>query len=326
MPKTRLLVIGPAYHYALRNLASLQDVADVTISADPTELETLTPRAEVILWTGLAGTGVDLEHLWAKAAALRWVHSLAAGVEKMLFPALRDSTVPLTNARGVFKRSLAEFAVLGILHHFKQVRRLIDNQRAHRWDDFKVKSADGRVLGIVGYGEIGRECALLCKGLGMRVHAMRRDPGKSLGDTLVDQVFGVEQLHALLADVDVLVCAAPLTPATHHLLGAAEFACMKSTAILINVGRGPVVDEAALVEALVHKRIAGAVLDVFETEPLPASSLLWDMPNVLISPHCTDRTEDPDWLDLSMRFFYENFSRYRAGLPLANLVDKNAGY
>jgi phosphoglycerate dehydrogenase-like enzyme len=326
MGKTSLLVIGPPDHYALRDLADLREFADITVGADQTELEELAPRAEVILWTGLAGDHVDLPRIWAKTRVLEWIHCLSAGVEKILFPALRESAVPLTNARGVFKRSLAEFAVLGILYHLKKVRRLVDNQRDHRWDDFYVKSADRRVLGVVGYGEIGRECALLCKGIGMQIHAMRRNPEKSAGDGLLDGLFGPQQLHEMLAGIDVLVCAAPLTPETHHLIGAAELDCMKPTAILVNVGRGPVVDEAALIQALERKQISAASLDVFETEPLPAESPLWDLPNVLISPHCTDRTEDPDWLGLSMQCFYENFARYRAARPLENCVDKRAGY
>jgi phosphoglycerate dehydrogenase-like enzyme len=326
MGKTSLLVIGPPDHYALRKLADLRDSADITISADQTELEARAPQAEVILWTGLAEGGIDLPRIFSNTRVLAWIHSLTAGVEKILFPALRESAVPLTNARGVFKRSLAEFAVLGILYHLKKVRRLVDNQREHRWDDFYVKSADRRVLGVVGYGEIGRECALLCKGLGMQIHAMRRNPEKSAGDGLLDGLFGPQQLHEMLAGLDVLLCAAPLTPDTHHLIGAAEFGCMKPTAILINVGRGPVVDETALVLALERKQIAAASLDVFETEPLAADSPLWDLPNVLISPHCTDRTEDPDWLGLSMQCFLDNFSRYRAGSPLENCVDKRNGY
>jgi len=130
----------------------------------------------------------------------------------------------------------------------------------------------------------------------------------------------------MLAAVDVLLCSAPLTGETHHLISDAEFACMKPDAIVINVGRGPVIDEAALVRALQSRRIAGASLDVFEHEPLPESSPLWNMDNVLISPHCTDRTTNPDWLDLSMRFFVENFHRYIAKEPLQNVVDKTAGY
>jgi phosphoglycerate dehydrogenase-like enzyme len=130
----------------------------------------------------------------------------------------------------------------------------------------------------------------------------------------------------MLGEIDVLLCSAPLTPETQHMISDAEFACMKPSALVINVGRGPVIDEAALVRALQERRIAGASLDVFEVEPLPESSPLWNMANVLISPHCTDRTVDPDWLDLSMRFFVENFHRYLAGKPLENLVDKHAGY
>jgi phosphoglycerate dehydrogenase-like enzyme len=124
----------------------------------------------------------------------------------------------------------------------------------------------------------------------------------------------------------VVLAAAPLTPETHHMLSDVQFAVMKQDAIVINVGRGPVIDEAALIRALQQGRIGGAALDVFEEEPLPASSPLWDMENVLISPHCTDRTVDPDWLELSMQLFVTNLQRYIAGEPLENIVDKKAGY
>ncbi len=130
----------------------------------------------------------------------------------------------------------------------------------------------------------------------------------------------------MLGELDVLLAAAPLTPETRHMLGEKVFAAMKPSAIVINVGRGPVVDEAALIRALTEKRLGGAALDVFETEPLAADSPLWDLENVLISPHCTDRTTNPDWLDLSMQCFVDNFKRYRKGQPLENVVDKKAGY
>jgi len=326
LPTPKLLVISPPDHYALRNLASLASVCDLTISNDQAELERLAPLAEVILFCSLSGAAVDFQRIFAAAKSLRWIHSISAGVEKLLFPELVASAVPLTNARGVYKRSLAEFAVLGILFHTKNVRRLIDAQRAHLWDDFTVSFANERIMGVVGYGEIGRECALLAKGIGLKIHAMRRNPAKSGQDPLLDRVFGPEELHRMLAAVDVLLCSAPLTGETHHLISDAEFACMKPDAIVINVGRGPVIDEAALVRALQSRRIAGASLDVFEHEPLPESSPLWNMDNVLISPHCTDRTTNPDWLDLSMRFFVENFHRYIAKEPLQNVVDKTAGY
>jgi phosphoglycerate dehydrogenase-like enzyme len=326
MRKPTLLVISPPDHYALRNLAPLASSSDMTISSDQAELERLAPQAEVILFCGLSGASVDFRRIYARASALRWIHSTAAGVEKILFPELIASPVPVTNARGVYKRSLAEFAVLGILFHTKKVRRLIDSQRTRVWDDFTVTFANELTMGVVGYGEIGRECALLAKAIGLKIHALRRNPEKSAQDPLLDLIFKPDELHRMLAGVDVLLCSAPLTPETHHLISDAEFGCMKPGAIVINVGRGPVIDEAALVRALQSERIAGASLDVFEHEPLPRSSPLWDMDNVLISPHCTDRTTNPDWLDLSMRFFVQNFHRYLVGEPLENVVDKTAGY
>ena len=154
MSKINLLVISPKDLGALRNLVQLRDCAEISISNDAAELAKLAAAAEVILLTGLPRTSMNLQTLWKLAKSVRWVHSLSAGVENTLFPALVESTVPLTNARGVFKRPLAEFAMLGILFHFKKVRRLIDNQNRHKWDDFSVKLADRRVMGIVGFGEI----------------------------------------------------------------------------------------------------------------------------------------------------------------------------
>ncbi len=326
MPTIELLVISPPGHRSLHGLESLRGIADITISDDPQVTSRQARTAEIILFSGLAGASVGLSDIWSEAKAVRWIHTLSAGVDLVLFPALVDSPVPLTNARGVFKRSLAEFAVLGMLFHFKKVRRLIDNQRNRRWDDFSVSFADRRVMGIIGYGDIGRECAVLAKGLGLTIHALRRNPQKSAGDPILDRMFAPDRLLDLLAGVDVLVCAAPLTAATQHMLSDPQFEVMKPSAIVINVGRGPVIDEAALVRALQSGRIAGASLDVYEREPLPSESALWSMENVLLSPHCTDRTENPDWLDLSMDFFIDNFHRYRRGETLLNLVDKQAGY
>ena len=326
MARIELLVIAPPGHYALRELAPLADVARISISNDQQELLRLAASAEVILFSGIDCKHIDFAEIWRAAKMVRWVQSVSAGVETVLFPELIDSDVPLTNARGIYKRPLAEFAVLGMLFHFKKLRRLVENQRRRAWDSFTVQLAQGRVMGIVGYGEIGRECALLAKGLGLRVFAMRRDPRKSADDPLIERVFDSSELAQMLESIDVLVCAAPLTHETHHMIGAMQLKAMKPTALVINVGRGPVIDEAALVSALVDKQIAGAALDVFEEEPLPETSALWAMENVLISPHCTDRTDNPDWLDLSVQFFVENFKRFAKGAPLENIVDKRAGY
>jgi phosphoglycerate dehydrogenase-like enzyme len=326
MPKPKLLVICPPDHYALRNLTPLNDLADISVTTDQAELERLLPETEILLYSGLTGTTVNFPGVWKLAHQAKWVHSLSAGVEKVLYPEFIASPVPLTNARGVFKRSLAEFAILGMLYFAKRVRRLVENQRARQWDNFSVDFLRGKILGVVGYGEIGRECALLAKALGVQIHAVRRNPALSANDPILDRIFPTNELHAMLAGVDALVAAAPLTPETRHMLSDKEFAVMKPSAIVMNVGRGPVIDESALIRALQQKLIAGAALDVFEVEPLAVESPLWDMDNVLISPHCTDRTHNPDWLDLSMQFFVENFRRYLEGEPLENVVDKQAGY
>lgn len=309
----------------MRYLAPLEDVADISVSAELEQLAKVLPAAEVVVF-GLAYKPLDLAATWKYAESVRWAHSLSAGVEGVLFPALIRSSVPLTNARGVFKRSLAEFAVLGMLFHYKRVRRLIENQRARQWHDGNVTLLSDRIMGVVGYGEIGRECALLGRALGMTIHALRRNPERSAGDAALSRIFKPAELHAMLSGIDVLVCAAPLTRETHHLIADREFEVMKPNALVINVGRGPVIDEAALIRAIVNRRIAGASLDVFEQEPLPRDSPLWGMENVLISPHAADHTVDPDWVQLTVRFFIENFHRYRNGRALENLVDKRAGY
>jgi phosphoglycerate dehydrogenase-like enzyme len=326
MSNLKLLVVAPPDHYAMRNLTQLNGLAHISVSNSETELEKLAADADVILYSGLTGKTITFSEIWEHAPRVKWVHSLSAGVEKMLTPEFVESPVPLTNARGVFKRSLAEFAVLGMLYFYKRVRRLVENQRAHQWDNFAVDFLNGKTLGVVGYGEIGRECAILAKALGVKIYAVRRNPELSANDPVLDRIFPSSELHAMLSEVDALVAAAPLTPETKHMLSDKEFSVMKPTAIVMNVGRGPVIDESALIRALQDKRIAAAALDVFEEEPLREDNPLWEMENVLISPHCTDRTQNPDWLDLSMQRFIDNFQRYTKGEPLENVVDKKAGY
>jgi phosphoglycerate dehydrogenase-like enzyme len=326
MHKPNVLVVCPPGHYVLRNLASIREQAHIWVGNDTAALSEHAPEAEIILYSSLTGTTVDFAEVWKHARNVKWVQSLSAGVEKLLIPGLVESPIPLANAKGVFKRSLAEFAVFGILFHYKRGRRLVESQRAHHWDNFSVGWMPDKIMGVVGYGEIGRECALLAHGLGMKIYATRRKLEQSASDPILDRIFSPDALHEMLHEIDVLVAAAPLTTETHHMISNKEFASMKSSAIVINVGRGPVIDEAALICALQQKKIAGAALDVYEKEPLPPDHPFWDMENVLLSPHCTDRTDDPDWLDLSMQVFLENFHRYLKGEPLINVVDKRAGY
>ncbi|HEX7362614.1 MAG TPA: D-2-hydroxyacid dehydrogenase [Bryobacteraceae bacterium] len=325
MSKPNVLAVCAPDHYALRNLDGIRDLANFSATADPAAIERLAPQAEVIVYSTLT-TDLPFAEIWRHAKNVRWIHSLSAGVEPMLLPEVVASPVTITNARGVYKRSLAEFVVLGMLYFGKRVRRLVESQRAHRWDKFPVEWLPNKIMGIAGFGEIGRECAALAKPLGVKIYAVRRKPELSANDPLVDCVFAPSEWKSMLRELDFLVAAAPLTPETRHMIGAEEFAAMKPSAVVMNVGRGPVIDEQALIQALREERLCGAALDVFENEPLPPDHPFWDMENVLVSPHNTDRTRDPDWLDLSMQAFVENFRRYVSGRPLEKVVDKRAGY
>lgn len=318
---TVLVLANPADH----ELALLEKLPEGTSIAAGEHLDAFrnaAPAADVILnWSG----ALDLfERVWSLAPRVRWVHSRSAGLDGVLFPELAASPVPLTNGTGVFSQSLGEFVLGAILFFAKDFRRMLRNQQAGRWEQFDIEEVSGQTLGIVGYGDIGRACARRAKALGMHVLALRRRPQRSGGDPDVDAVYPLEGLGDLMARCDYVVAAAPLTPETRHLIGAAAIAAMKPSAVLINVGRGPVVDEAALIQALEHQRIRGAALDVFEQEPLPDGHPFYRLDNVLLSPHCADHT--PDWLEQAMRFFLENFARYRAGQPLLNVVDKQLGY
>jgi phosphoglycerate dehydrogenase-like enzyme len=265
-----------------------------------------------------------LEPVFGMAPQARWIHSRSAGLDRVLFPALMESHVVLTNGRGVFSRGLAEFAVGAVLFFAKDFRRLVRDQLRGAWEPFEPDDVAGRTLGIVGYGDIGRAVAERSRPLGMRILGLRRRPDRSRDDPLVDEMLPQEALLDLMRRADHVVLALPLTRESRGLVGAAALGAMKPTAVLINVGRGPVVDEAALVSALEAKRIRGAALDVFETEPLPPRHPFYQLDNVLLSPHCADNT--PGWMDAAMRCFLRNLDRFRSGLPLENVVDKARGY
>jgi phosphoglycerate dehydrogenase-like enzyme len=254
----------------------------------------------------------------------RWIHSRSAGVEHLMFPALIDHKAPLTNARGVYSASLGEFVMAAVLFFAKDFPRMRRSQAARVWDPFDVDWARGKTLGIVGYGDIGRAAAERARAFGMRILATRRNLDAVKRDPLVDEAVPLEARADLFARADYVVVATPLTAQTRGLVGVAEIGAMKPSGVLINVGRGPVIDEEALVAALREGRIRGAALDVFTTEPLPADHPFYAFENVLLSPHCADNT--PGWLESSMRFFLENLDHFRAGRPLMNLVDKGQGY
>jgi phosphoglycerate dehydrogenase-like enzyme len=247
------------------------------------------------------------------------------GLERTLFPELKESSVPLTNGAGVFSASLGEFALGAILCFAKDFRRMIRNQMAGVWEPFDVSWASGHTVGIVGYGDIGHAIAERVRALGMTVLAVRRHASRSeTPDPLIAQTYPPERRLEMMARCDYVVVAAPLTSETRGMIGEAEFAAMQPTVVVINVGRGPVINEEAMVAALSSGRIRGAALDVFDQEPLPAGHPFYKLENVLLSPHCADHT--PDWLDNAMQFFIEQYERFRKGEALLNVVDKKLGY
>jgi phosphoglycerate dehydrogenase-like enzyme len=265
-----------------------------------------------------------LEPVLALAPNVAWVHSRSAGLDSLLYPALAGSSVVMTNGRGVFSRSLAEWVIGALLYFAKDFRRLVRNQQRGVWEVFEPDDLAGRTLGIVGYGDIGHAIAERAHRLGMRVLALRKRPNRSGYDPWAEETLPPDELTTLVRRSDDVVVTTPLTAETRGFVDEAAIAAMKPTGVLINVGRGPVIDEAALVRALSERRIRGAALDVFETEPLPAGSPLYALDNLLLSPHCADNT--PGWLEAAMRAFVRNLERFRRGERLENVVDKSLGY
>jgi len=303
-----------------RQLAMLDGLPH-TVCGDIGSCAQAAKDATVILqWSGSREL---LRALFGISPKLRWIHSKAAGLDNLLFPELVESDIPLTNGRGVFSASLGEFVLAAILYFAKDFRRMIRNQMAAVWEPFDVEEISGQTVGIVGYGDIGRAVATRARAMGMHVLATKRHVPSS-SDALVEDFYKPEDRREMLARCDYIVATAPLTEETRHMIGDAEFAVMKSTAVVINVGRGPVIDEAALLRALTTKRIKGAGLDVFEHEPLPPENLLYKLENVLLSPHCADHTAD--WQDQAMRFFLAQYARFERGEPLENVVNKRLGY
>jgi len=245
-------------------------------------------------------------------------------VEHILSPVIIASPVPLTNGRGVFRRPLAEWTVGAMLYFQYDYRRLIRQQEAGVWADFDIDELGDKVIGIVGYGEIGSAVAERAKPFGCKILALRRKPENSAGDPLVDRAYAPAQLDEMLAECDFVVAAAPSTPETRGMIGARQIAALKSSAVVMNIGRGPVIDEPALIAALESKKIRGAALDVFTVEPLPPGHAFYKLQNVLLSPHGADHTAG--WKDRAVQFFLDNFDRFSKGEPLQNVVDKHAGY
>jgi phosphoglycerate dehydrogenase-like enzyme len=287
--------------------------------------QVLLKRTEVLF--GLPGDSpAALAEVVRTNGRLRWVQGTAAGTGEQVKAAGLNADqlerVAFTSASGVHVGPLTEFCMLGLLMFTRGLARLQADQGAHRWDHYPVAELRGRTVLILGLGAIGNEIARLAKAFGMHTLGVNRHGRSACVD--VDAVHSAAELHELLGSADAIVSTLPLTVETRGLLDARAIAAMKRGAILINVGRGETVDETALVQALRDGRLGAAALDVFATEPLPRESPLWDLPNVLISPHTAALSRHEN--DRIVELVLENLSRYLAGEPLLHRVDPNLFY
>ncbi len=273
----------------------------------------------LLLWDFFSKAVRDV---WPEADRLEWIHITAAGVDTLLFDELRNSDVVVTNARGVFDRPLAEYVLGAVIAYAKDSLKSFDLQRRHEWRHRETRSITGATALVVGTGGIGREIAKLLRAAGLVVRGAGR---RAVAD---DPDFGeIVDSANLAAEVgwcDHLILAAPLTSATRGLVDAGVLAAMKPDAHLVNIARGQMVDEAALIEALTQHRIGGATLDVFDTEPLPPGHPLWDAPNVTVTAHMS--ADAVGWRETLASQFATNVRHWLAGEPMINVVDKKLGY
>lgn len=298
----------------LKAIRQMAPAADVKHFADSKAMEAEIEEADII-------AGRVTEAALSRARRLKWVHSWSVGVEAQLFPAFFDHPALLTCSKGSGAIPLAERAMLQILMFAHDFRRSLAAQAQRRWEPFFHDELTDLTLGIIGTGNAGTDLAQKAKAFHMRVLGLHRGDG---GPSCFDKMFKPAELHAFLAECDFVVITAPKTPATRHMMGEREFAAMKPTAYYFCVSRGGIADDQALLDALMQGKIAGAGLDAHGTEPLPADSPFWTLPNVIISAHNAATTRQ----SRSRRYdyFLADLENFLAGRPLVNLVDKRAGY
>ena len=316
----RVLVVGATEESPPPGLGRVATVVDVTYADDADAVAARLEGTDVVFaWRPRSGL---LEPAWDRAGDVTWIQSASAGVDGLLFPALVESHVVVTNARGVFDEPIAEYVLALLLAFAKGFLGMLERQREHRWEHRDTETLSGRHLLVAGVGSIGRAIGRRCADQGMVV----RGVGSSSrgGDEVFRGVYGPDELAAAAAWADDVVNVLPNTSATRHLFDAEVFAAMRPHARFLNVGRGSTVDEPALIAALTEGRIAGAALDVFAEEPLPETSPLWDLPNVIVSPHMSG--DFAGWREALVELFVDNLRRYLGGEPLRNVVDKERGY
>ncbi|MCL6449941.1 MAG: D-2-hydroxyacid dehydrogenase [Acetobacteraceae bacterium] len=316
-----VLVSGPESAAYREAIARAAPGWEIDFAATEEEFQRLLGLAEVVF---------DVQHRrgrpFASSASLRWLHTASTGVDRYLTPEFVASDVLLTNSRGIHAVPIAEHVMALMLAHARLLEQSWKDQRERRWGDRRLYERlgelRGKTLGLLGVGHIGSELAVRARAFGMRVIGCRRRPLPPPPG--VERVYAADRLAEFLGQCDFLAVAVPLTAQTRGLLGRAEFAALKPGAYLVNVARGGVVDEDALVESLRAGRLSGAALDVFAEEPLPCTSVLYATPGVTITPHVAGLGPSLDAERIGL--FADNLARYVEGRPLRNVVDKRAGY
>jgi phosphoglycerate dehydrogenase-like enzyme len=316
-----VLRTDPGAHHRERLAREFPDL-DLPLAETPGALARVLGDAVALI----GGTSITPE-LLTEAHRLRWIQATSAGVEDFLIPELRHRPITLTNFSGVAAPNIAEHVLALVLAFARGLKPLLERQARHDWpeQDRTVPTFElsGQTLGVVGMGDIGDEVAKRAHALGMRVIATQRHEAEP--PPYVERLLtGDHGLDELLPVADHVVLCLPLTAQTRHTVGAAELACMRPSSHLYNIGRGDLIDQDALIDALRARRIAGAGLDVTTPEPLPPESPLWDLPNVLITDHTAGET--PRYWDRGIELVVENLRHFLADEPLLNVVDTRAGY
>ncbi len=319
-PELEVTVLGQQARQLFRGETRYPSELQAVTGLD--ELHVALADAEVLFsfWGGGIASMADFR---SRAPRVRWVQLTHAGAERVRPEVIHDG-VCFTTAGGLAATPIAEFVLAYMLMFSKGWPGLFRAQQRHEYARFMPRELHGRTVGVIGMGYIGSEVARLAKAFGCRVLAIRRSFEKRGPDALADEALPPSELSDLLQESDFVVVCAPLTPETKGMIGAQQLRQMKPTAHLVNIARGGLVDEPALVEALQSKTIAGAGLDVFAREPLPPDSPLWDMENVILSPHISGGTEI--YNQRATEIFVSNLKRYLAGEPLTNVVDPERGY
>ena len=337
MKRIKLVITAPVGEELLKRIQSVGPRLEITdftkftrynmtnrFLTEPEDREIIAKINAILAETEII-TGFRLpEGLFRRAPNLKWYQAMTAGIDWFVEDDLFNSRVVITTVGGIHTTVIPEFVMAQILTLAKQIPVLMDSKQKKQWYRFLPMVLKGKTLGILGLGNIGKEVARLAKAFDMKVIASRRSTREEKRSKYVDLLLPASAMPHILAESDFVLVALPSTPDTERIIGEKEINLMKPSAYLLNIARGSIIDQSALIRALETQIIAGAALDVFATEPLPADSKLWELPNVLISPHISGSM--PDYLERSIDILCKNLTRYLEGKRLINIVNKKRGY